>query len=68
MQVASYKNILQDVWDTKYSNTSPKTPKLLFKQVFYDIFDECLTSDSTDQLELEKVTKSNEYIKYYTNP
>lgn len=28
VQVASYRDTLQDAWDTQYSNTSPKTPRL----------------------------------------
>ncbi len=68
VQVASYKDTLQDVWDTKYSNTSPETPKSPSKRASLDIFDQFLTPDSTNELELERVTASDEYTKYCTKP
>lgn len=55
VQTASYKDTLQDLWDTQYRNTLPDT-----------IFEQSLTPDSTNELELERVTAGDEYTKYCT--
>ena len=68
LQVASYRDTLQDAWDTQYSNTSPETPNLPSKRASLDIFDQFLTPDNTDELELERVTASDEYTKYCAKP
>lgn len=66
VQTASYKDTLQDLWDTQYSNTLPDTPKSPSKRAFLDIFEQFLTPDSTNELELERVTAGDEYTKYCT--
>lgn len=66
VQTASYKDTLQDVWDTQYSNTLPDTPKSPSKRAFLDTFEQFLTPDSTNELELERVTAGDEYTKYCT--
>ena len=68
-QVTSYKEILQDTWDTQYSSTSPETPKSpSSKRVSLDIFDQFLIPDSDVELEVERVITSDEYTKYCTKP
>lgn len=66
LQVASYKETLQDTWVTQYSSILPEPPQSpSSRRVSLDIFDQFLTSDGAVDIE---VIASDKYTQYCTKP